>query len=164
MQVIFAQFLIIDHTRSGSNVYFLNSVTEWDLLTLAAEAELAIPPGLVETPASVAVEREPPPTTEPSTPEPTTPPEEDDDEGGGVGLYIFLAVAGAAAFGVIYYLKVFKPKQEREMYGDGDEVEPEKSAESDDFEDVDESEETEQQEIQNADDSEHTKEEGDTNV
>ena len=32
--------LIIDHTRSSNNVYFLNAVTEWDLLTLAAEAEL----------------------------------------------------------------------------------------------------------------------------
>ena len=30
-------YLIIDHTRPNNNVYFLNSVNEWDLLALAAE-------------------------------------------------------------------------------------------------------------------------------
>jgi hypothetical protein len=48
-----------------------------------------------------------------------------------------MAIAGAAAFGVIYYLKILKPKKEREMYGGDDE----EYDGSNDFEDIDDSEE-----------------------
>ena len=134
-------YLIIDHTRSGSNVYFLNSVTEWDLLTLAAAAELPMPDYIIETPTEpVVIEREPPTTTE--TPEPEAEPEpataEKEKSGGNGGKFIFLIIAGAAAFGVIYYLKILKPKKEREMYGGGDDEE--ETDNGDVFEDVDDSE------------------------
>ena len=126
--------LIIDHTRSSNNVFFLNAVTEWDLLTLAADAELAVPPHIAPpTPPPVIIEREPPeePPTEP-TQEPIA-----EESGGRLGTFIFLIIAGAGTFGVIYYLKILKPKREREMYGgggDGDE-------DADEFEDVDEGDE-----------------------
>jgi len=128
-------YLVIDHTRSSNNVYFLNPVTEWDLLTLAAEAELAVPNHIFQTPQQpnepTVTEREPPPTTtETPTPEPTTPIEK--ESGGRGGMFIFLAIAGAGAFGVIYYLKILKPKKEREMYGGNEE----EYDESDGFEDV----------------------------
>jgi hypothetical protein len=116
-------YLAIDHNRSDNNVYFLNPVTEWDLLALAVEAELTVPIHIFEIPPQcdepAAAERELPITP---TSEPTTEPAPNDDEGGGrVGLFIFLAVAGAGAFGGIYYLKVLKPKRESEMYSGDDE-------------------------------------------
>ena len=125
--------LIIDHTRSSNNVFFLNSVTEWDLLTLAAEADLPIPPNLTglqpPPPEMTVIEREP---QEPES-EPIPPPEP--ESGGRAGLYIFLLIAGVGAFGAVYYLKILKPKKEREMYADDGEYE-----EDDGFEDVDDSE------------------------
>ena len=136
-------YLVIDHSRSNNNVFFLNPVTEWDLLTLAADAELAVPPHVVQLPPTnqpTITEHEPPPVTEAPDPEPEPPVEE--ESGGRVGTFIFLLIAGAGAFGVIYYLKILKPKKEREMYGDGGED----YNENDDFEDVDDSEYPEQSE------------------
>jgi len=132
--------LIIDHTRNSNNVYFLNSVTEWDLLHLAAQAELPVPNHIVQPQIPAPTVTEPPTETEP--PEPTTTPasEKEKDEGGSrAGLYIFLLIAGGGAFGVIYYLKILKPKQEREMYGG---AEDEENEDGDGFEDVDEDTDT----------------------
>jgi hypothetical protein len=68
-------------------------------------------------------------------------------------LFIFLAIAGAGGFGVIYYLKIFKPKREREMYGDGDE----EYEETDSFEEIEEAEETHSfEEIEEAEETEET--------
>ena len=129
-------YLIIDHIRASNNVFFLNPVTEWDLLTLAAEAELPMPPHIMPPqPCVSTVTERPSATTETPVPEPV-PAATDNDGGGRIGLFIFLAIAGAAAFGVIYYLKILKPKKEREMYGDGSE--DEEYDESDSFEDADE--------------------------
>ena len=131
--------LIIDHTRANNNVYFLNAVTEWDLLTLAAEAQLPVPPQISppQPPPQepIVIEREP----QEYEPEPTPPIEQDPaEDGGGMGTFIFLGIGGAAAFGVIYYIKIYKPKQEREMYGDGDNDD---GGDGDDgFEDLDENE------------------------
>ena len=123
--------LIIDHTRGSNNVFFLNAVTEWDLLTLAADAELPVPPHIAPpTPPPVIVEHEPPPVVEEMPTEPAQEPVAE-ESGGRMGLFIFLIIAGAGAFGVIYYLKILKPKQEREMYGgesDDDDL--------DDYEDI----------------------------
>ena len=132
-------YLIIDHNRPDNNVYFLNQVTEWDLLTLAAKAELPVPdhisPPTTQTPPTI-IEHEPPVTEEPSA-ESTIPiPPENEGSSRG-GLLIFLLIAGAGAFGVIYYLKILKPKKEREMYG-GDE--DDELDESGDFEDIDDGE------------------------
>ena len=129
--------LIIDHTRSSNNVFFLNAVTEWDLLTLAADAELAIPPNIAPPtpPPPIVVEHEPPPVVDEPEPEPTPEPIPK-DSGGRMGTFIFLGIGGAGAFGVIYYLKILKPKQEQEMYGGENDADAE--AEADEYEDVDE--------------------------
>lgn len=130
-------YLIIDHTRDSNNVYFLNSVTEWDLMTLATAAELPVPNYILEaqpSAESTVTEREVPlTTTETPAPEPVEP-EPPKEKGGKGGLLIFLGIAGVIAFGAIYYLKILKPKKEREMYGAGDDEEIE---ETDGFEDID---------------------------
>jgi len=130
--------LIIDHTRGSNNVFFLNAVTEWDLLTLAADAELPVPPQVSPPtpPPPVIVEHEPPPTTEEPPPDPTPEPAAE-ESGGGMGRFIFLGIGGAVAFGVIYYLKILKPKQEREMYGG------ESNEDADEYEDIPEGEDSE---------------------
>lgn len=133
-------YLVIDHTRSSNNVFFLNPVTEWDLLTLAAVAELPVPPNVTgqstpQTPPTIIETEPPPPITE--TPTPTEPPQTtptENDGGGRMGMFIFLAIGGAGAFGVIYYLKIVKPRKEREMYGGGEE----EHDGDDGFEDIDE--------------------------
>ncbi|MCL1842899.1 MAG: DUF4366 domain-containing protein [Defluviitaleaceae bacterium] len=132
-------YLVIDHSRNNNNVFFLNPVTEWDLLTLAAEAELNVPPHILQIPPTppTITEHEPPPVTDVPAPEPEPPAPE--ESGGRAGTFIFLFIAGAGAFGVIYYLKILKPKKEREMYGDGGED----YNENDDFEDLDEFETSE---------------------
>ena len=40
-------FLVIDHSREQNNVYFLNAVSEWDLMYLAGVVELPPPPGFI---------------------------------------------------------------------------------------------------------------------
>jgi len=129
--------LIIDHTRSSNNVFFLNAVTEWDLLTLAADAELSIPPNIAPpTPPPIVVEHEPPPIVEEEPPIEPTPEPVPEDSGGRMGTFIFMGIAGAGAFGAIYYFKILKPKQEQEMYGG----ENDDANADDEFEDVDENE------------------------
>ena len=127
--------LVIDHTRGSNNVFFLNAVTEWDLLTLAAEAQLPVPPQISppQPPPQdpVIIEREP----QEDEPEPTPTVEPAPAEGGGMGRFILLAIGGAGAFGVIYYIKILKPKREQEMYGGESD-----GADDDGFEDLDDSE------------------------
>jgi hypothetical protein len=73
-------------------VYFLNPVTEWDLVTLAAEAELDAPPHIIQVPTSEpkVIEKDPPQTTEKPTPEPKTKPPTDDESEGTEKATVFL--------------------------------------------------------------------------
>ena len=142
--------LIIDHTRSGNNVYFLNAVTEWDLLTLAEEAELPAPLHISPTPPPImATPQEPPPQQE-------IPPSNDDNNGGtSVGTILFFIIAGAGVFGAAYYFKILKPKQQRQMesmmdddadeeddddgeYGEDEEADDDNGEDLYDYEDEDE--------------------------
>ena len=121
-------FLVIDHTRGGNNVYFLNAVTEWDLLNLAAEADLPTPPAFSEPPPTpTPVVQEPLPTPEP-IPEPVN------DNGGNMGMIIFMLLAGAGVFGAAYYFKILKPKQAKQAEEDLDD-------DDDDYDDNEDGEE-----------------------
>jgi hypothetical protein len=135
-------YLIIDHARPNNNVYFLNSANEWDLMALAAEAELAVPPHMSQATASEAeaMEKNLPTAPKPSEPEPKAEEPAENESGGGAALFIFLAIAGAGGFGIVYYLKIYKPKKEREMYGGGEETE---ETETDNFEDADDADDKE---------------------
>ena len=118
-------YLIIDRQRDGQNVYFLNAVTEKDLLALAEkdpEPEVAEPV------------MEPEPETEPPT-EPETEPEPEKTSGFPMGNILMIAAVLLAGGGAGYYFKVYRPKHEApdmdneeydyedDPYGDIEEIE-----------------------------------------
>lgn len=90
-------YLVIDRQRSSDNVYFLNAVTEADLLALA---EVSAPPA---TPEPV----EPSPSTEP---EPQAEPEPAKKGMGPLPLVLLILLCGGGAG---WYFKIYKPKQEQ---------------------------------------------------
>lgn len=89
-------YLVIDRQRSGENVYFLNAVTEADLMALA---EVSAPPA---TPEPV----EPPTTTDP---EPEPDPEPEKKGMGPLPLVLLILLVGGGAG---WYFKIYRPKQQ----------------------------------------------------
>ena len=134
-------YLVIDRQRDSENVYFLNAVTESDLMALAEKdtqtpSQSAIPdpapepvctckekcvPGEVDTGCPVCVlsykDCTGVVTASPKDPEPEQKP-----DGGGTGTVIIVLVAVLAVGGAGWYLKVYKPKKELEDAEDLDEL------------------------------------------
>lgn len=141
-------YLVIDHERESENVYFLNAVTEMDLLALSAKeegkdkgSESAVPlpeacacrekceAGMVNM--SCPVCRNDLASCQGKTAENPgggdIPAAEDPaggtrKEAGNAGMYIFLLLAMAAVGGAGYYLKIYKPKHELDDVEDLDEL------------------------------------------
>lgn len=136
-------YLVVDRQRESENVYFLNAVTENDLLALAekekgssAAGESAVPetvccsctekcePGLVNMACPVckndlkacAGTKTEPPAAEDSETEPEQP------KKGNGGTMIFVLLAVAAVGGVGYYLKIYKPKHDLDDAEDLDDL------------------------------------------
>lgn len=106
-------YLVIDKQRDSDNVYFLNAVTEEDLLTLTGTTKksgMTIP---VEDTVK-SVELEPSPTAEPEV-EPSKPQQDS-------GTIFFIVLAAAAAGGAGYYFKIYKPKRELDDADDLDDI------------------------------------------
>ena len=123
-------YLIIDRQRDGQNVYFLNAVTEKDLLALAEKD----PEPEVTEPVM-----EPEPETEPPTePEPEPEPEKTSDFP--MGNILMIAAVLLAGGGAGYYFKVYRPKHEA---SDMDDEEYDYEDEADPYGDIEEIEETE---------------------
>lgn len=123
-------YLIIDRQRDGQNVYFLNAVTEKDLLALAEKD----PEPEVTEPVM-----EPEPETEPPT-EPEPEPEPEKTSGFPMGNILMIAAVLLAGGGAGYYFKVYRPKHEvRDM----DDEEYDYEDEADPYGDIEEIEETE---------------------
>lgn len=118
-------YLIIDRQRDGQNVYFLNAVTEKDLLTLAEKDPEPV--------------MEPEPETEPPT-EPETEPEPEKTSGFPMGNILMIAAVLLAGGGAGYYFKVYRPKHE---VPDMDDEEYDYEDEADPYGDIEEIEETE---------------------
>ena len=123
-------YLIIDRQRDGQNVYFLNAVTEKDLLALAEKD----PEPEVTEPVM-----EPEPETEPPT-EPETEPEPEKTSGFPMGNILMIAAVLLAGGGAGYYFKVCRPKHEAP---DMDDEEYDYEDEADPYGDIEEIEETE---------------------
>ena len=123
-------YLIIDRQRDGQNVYFLNAVTEKDLLALAEKD----PEPEVTEPVM-----EPEPETEPPT-EPEPEPEPEKTSGFPMGNILMIAAVLLAGGGAGYYFKVYRPKHE---VPDMDDEEYDYEDEADPYGDIEEIEETE---------------------
>lgn len=123
-------YLIIDRQREGQNVYFLNAVTEKDLLALAEKD----PEPEVTEPVM-----EPEPETEPPT-EPEPEPEPEKTSGFPMGNILMIAAVLLAGGGAGYYFKVYRPKHE---VPDMDDEEYDYEDEADPYGDIEEIEETE---------------------
>ena len=123
-------YLIIDRQRDGQNVYFLNAVTEKDLLALAEKD----PEPDVTEPVM-----EPEPETEPPT-EPEPEPEPEKTSGFPMGNILMIAAVLLAGGGAGYYFKVYRPKHE---VPDMDDEEYDYEDEADPYGDIEEIEETE---------------------
>ena len=139
-------YLVIDKQRDSENVYFLNAVTEDDLMALAEtdekkDNESAMPEvevcsckdkceaGEVNTACPVCKNdlkgctgKAAPVSEEPETEKPKK------ESNGGAMIFVLLAVAAAGGAG--YYFKVYKPKHDLDdaeelddLLGDGDEPE-----------------------------------------
>ncbi len=126
-------YLIIDKQRDSENVYFLNAVTEDDLMKLAEQSEEtdALPPTCIcEDKCEIgAVNAHCPVCKNDMTActgeevvvtEETEPPKEEKETGG--TNYLFILIALACVGGVGYYIKVVKPKKDLADAEDLDEV------------------------------------------
>jgi len=127
-------FLVIDRSRGQDNVYFLNAVTEQDLMALAASSGgdtpfAPVPPPLPTPDLDDPAEDIDPPTTVPDT------------QGGNNGTMIFIAIAALAFGGAAYYLKIVRPKNQGSDFDDEDEYDEEEAFDDDELDeeyDVDE--------------------------
>ena len=117
-------FLVVDRQRGSDNVYFLNAVTEQDLIALAEQSGTEI---TVASTGGIPVATTPQtPDEQPDTDETEQSETPTADSGGGNGTMIFLLVAMAIAGGVGYYFKIVRPKQQGNSdYDDEDEDEDE---------------------------------------
>jgi hypothetical protein len=104
-------FLVVDRQRGSDNVYFLNAVTEQDLIALAEQAGTEITASGGGIPVSTTPQTTDGQSTDNQDGQPPaeTPPAE---KGGGNGTLIFMIVAVAIAGGVGYYLKIVRPKKQ----------------------------------------------------
>ena len=121
--------LIIDGKRDDNNVYFLNGVTEADLMALAEknDGSVSVIPaaevctctekceaGKVNTSCPVCKNDLSGCTgkEKPAEPEEPAEPEQPKKDTGSVGTIIFIIVALLAVGGVGYYVKIVRPKQQ----------------------------------------------------
>ena len=132
-------FLVIDRSRPNNNVYFLNAVTEQDLMALAV-ASPSEPPPFAPLP-------EPLPTPTPDEEgEPSEPPAEPETQSGNNGTLIFIVIAALAFGGAAYYLKIVRPKKQGAAFDD-----EEDEYEYEDEEEFDNDDEDEEEAIYNVD-------------
>ena len=95
-------FLIVDRKRDTDNVYFLNAITEADLLEMAQKGSNG----------STTTSAIPTPTPQETEPSPEPSPEPKPSQDGGNGFMIFIVIGAIVAGGAGWYFKVYRPKQQ----------------------------------------------------
>ena len=134
-------YLIIDHLRGADNVYFLNAVTEQDLIALAEQSKNTNNSGGI----SVIPTTQPPTENKPDD-KPDNPPSKQKSN---TGMIIFVLLGVAAVGGVAYYMKIIRPKQQAnnddeddDIPNEGDDTEVEFENEQEDTDDNDDNSDT----------------------
>jgi len=130
--------LIVDNHRGSNNVFFLNAVTESDLIALAEASGVDIPNHTmsgIPDPPTIEIPEEVPP--EPEVVEEL--PSQRSDMSGGTIFFLILILFGVGGAG--YYFKIYRPKQQEaigndEDYEDDEFIEPDEN--NGDDEDVEE--------------------------
>ena len=110
-------YLVVDRARTQNNVYFLNYVTEQDLLALAekdSKGGNTSTSGIPSTTGGTTAEN---PAEEPE------PPEQPPAKNGNTGMLIFLLLGIAAVGGAAYYFKIVRPKKQMRDDDDGEDIE-----------------------------------------
>ena len=130
-------FLIIDKQRSDHNVYFLDYVTEKDLISLAKKDKEN--PLITEIPEPE--NKQPEPEVKEEKPE-EKPVEEEKPEKkqSNAGMFLILLLVTVGVGIVAYYFKILKPKQELDAADDFEEIEfltEEDTENEEEFEDLD---------------------------
>ena len=119
--------LVIDHQRNTDNVYFLNAVTEEDLLALTGDHNKK------ENASESAIPSQPPVAVEPVSEEKNEKPDsivkdnkvKKSQNNKGMVVFVVISVLTVGAMG--YYLKIIRPRQQKntddedETYEDDDE-------------------------------------------
>ena len=126
-------FLIIDKQRSDNNVYFLDYVTEKDLISLAKKDKEN--PLITEIPESE--NKQPEPEVKEEKPVEETKPEKKQNN---TGIFLILLLVTVGVGIVAYYFKILKPKQELDAADDFEEIEfltEEDTENEEEFEDLD---------------------------
>ena len=126
-------FLIIDKQRSDNNVYFLDYVTEKDLISLAKKDKEN--PMITEAPEPENKQPEPEIKEEKPVEEAKS---EKKQSNAGMVLILLLVTVGVGI--AAYYFKILKPKQELDAADDFEEIEfltEEDTENEEEFEDLD---------------------------
>ena len=96
-------YLIIDLERDSDNVYFLDAVTEADLLALA-ELSVETVTTAADTEQEVEVDTDTEPDAEPET--------EQQESTGNAGMLLLVAAVVLTGGGAAWYFKIHRPKQQ----------------------------------------------------
>lgn len=133
-------YLVIDRQRGSENVYFLNAVTESDLLALAEKdpegpSQSAVPepapvcscaqkcvPGGVNAACPVCVLSWQGCASTVENPGQTAPEPDKPQDGGGPGTIMIVLLAALAVGGAGWYIKIYKPKHDLADAEDLDEL------------------------------------------
>ena len=147
-------YLVIDRQRDGDNVYFLNAVTEKDLLALAQKSGDT---GSSESSVSSAAETESKSeaTTSSQAPETGTAQKSVAPQSNGMGTLLLVLAVVVIGGGAGYYFKIYRPKHQRaESEDDADYSEENSPDDAEDAEQPSEQSPNEDEDSENGGDGE----------